>query len=417
MSATKRKKRILIVCQHFWPESFRINDIADFLANEKDCDVEVLCGLPNYPSGALSPGYGMFKNRKQIRDSISVRRTLEIPRGNNSNIRIFLNYVSFPFFSLFHVPRLLTKNYDQIFLYQLSPVMMSISGLLVGKLKKIPTTMYVLDLWPENLYSVLSIQNKILKRVLENVSIWHYKSADKLVALSETMRQRLLAVTGKHPDNIITLPQSSEKLYEQEQKDPEFIKRFKNTFNIVYTGNISPAQSFKTLIDSAEQIVSSGIKDIRWIIVGDGMSRKDVVSSVKARKLSEYFIFEGHKPVTDIPKYTYITDVFIGCLVKSDLLEATIPAKVMSYIASGKPIVVAMDGEVQDLINKEIQCGYAGDTEDAASLTENIKKVYSLTEDQRNMLGEKAKEYHSEHFERNLILTKMYNFIFTPVKV
>lgn len=417
MTKAKSKKRILIVCQHFWPETFRINDIADFLANEKDCEIEVLCGLPNYPSGTLAPGYSVFKNRKQTHNSIKIERVLEIPRGNNSNIRIFLNYISFPFFSLFHIPRLLTRKYDHVFLYQLSPVMMSVAGLIVSKLKRIPSTMYVLDLWPENLYSVLDIKNPTLRSIAARVSTWHYKKADKLIALSDVMRHRLLEVTKKSPDSIVVLPQAAEKIYESSRSDKALSKRFETTFNIVYTGNISPAQSFDTLIDSAEQIVKSGIKDIRWVIVGDGMSKKDVEASVQSKGLGQYFSFEGQQPIESMPTYTHVADVFIGCLVKSELLEATIPAKVLSYIASGKPIVLAMNGEVQDLINRDIRCGFAGNAEDTKALTKNIKKLYALTKKQRDELGNKAKQYHHKHFERTLILTKLYNFMFTDSKV
>ncbi|MGH7238657.1 MAG: glycosyltransferase family 4 protein, partial [Candidatus Saccharimonadales bacterium] len=59
------KKRVLVICQHFWPEAFRINDICDFL-REKDCEIEVLCGIPNYPRGRFFDGYGWFKRRKEI---------------------------------------------------------------------------------------------------------------------------------------------------------------------------------------------------------------------------------------------------------------------------------------------------------------------------------------------------------------
>ena len=111
-------KQILVICQHFWPESFRINDIADYFV-EKNVKVDVLCGIPNYPKGKFFKGYGYFKNKKQTHNGINIKRVIELPRGNNTNLRIFLNYVSFPFFSLFHIPKLLTKKYDKIFIYQL----------------------------------------------------------------------------------------------------------------------------------------------------------------------------------------------------------------------------------------------------------------------------------------------------------
>ena len=157
------QKRILVVCQHFWPESFRINDICDFLI-ERDCHVEVLCGLPNYPKGELYEGYSWRTNRRQTHNGIEIHRAGEIPRGSNTNFRVFLNYISFPFFSLFQVPKFLFKKFDKILLYQLSPVLMSIAGIIIGKVRRIETTMYVLDLWPENLFSVLPVKNPLLRR-------------------------------------------------------------------------------------------------------------------------------------------------------------------------------------------------------------------------------------------------------------
>ncbi len=404
-------KRLLVVCQHFWPESFRINDICDFLIDKK-CKIDVLCGLPNYPKGEFYKGYSYFGKRKEVHNGVNISRVLEIPRGNNSNRRIFINYISFPVFSLFHIPRLLTRKFDKILIYQLSPVLMAVSGIIIGKLKKTETTMYVLDLWPENLYSVLNIKNPFLRNIAEWVSHWHYRHVDKLVVLSEKMKDRLIEATGIAEGKITVLPQACEKIYEQEIEDKKLANRFKGKFNILFTGNISPAQSFETIINAAKQLKKEKLNDINWIIVGDGMSRSWLEKQVSKSGLSRNFQFEGLKPMEDIPKYTNFSDILVGCLVKSDLLEATIPAKVLSYLAAGRPMVLAMDGEAQDLVNNVIKCGYAGPTEDSSALAENIKRVYNLSPKTRQEMGKRAKDYHFKHFERNLILNKLYNFIF-----
>jgi len=403
--------KVLVICQHFWPESFRINDICDFLV-EKECEIDVLCGIPNYPKGQFFEGYSTFHNRKQSHNGVNIWRAYEIPRGSNTNLRVFLNYISFPISSLFHIPRLLTKKYDKIFLYQLSPVMMPIAGIIVGKIKKTETTMYVLDLWPENLFSVLDIKNPFLRKLATRISHWHYRHVDKLVVLSEKMKTRLIEVTGVANEKIIILPQACEKIYETEIHDKKLSQRFKGKFNILYAGNISPAQSFETIISAAQKLANDGLTDINWIIVGDGMSRKWLENRVKEADLEQYFIFEGQKPIDDIPRYTSMADVLVGCLVKSDLLEATIPAKVMSYLASGKPMVLAMDGEVQDLVNNTVKCGYASPTEDGSTLAQNIKRIYDLPTKERAAMGARGKKYHFAHFERNLILNKLYGFIF-----
>lgn len=401
----------MIIGQHFWPESFRVNDIADFFV-EQGSEVDVLCGLPNYPKGEFTEGYGYFGKRHEVHNSIQISRVFEIKRGGNSRHRIFFNYISYPFFSLFHIPKLLFRHYDHIFIYQLSPVMMALPGIILGKLKRIPTTMYVLDLWPENLYSVLPITSKVLRKIASAHSHWYYRNVDQLIALSDRMRDRLAAISGKKPESIAVIPQACEAIYEQKLSDQALRRRFADTFNIVFTGNISPAQSFDTMLDAAELLVQEGFKDIRWIIVGEGMSRKDIEMEVSKRHLNEYFIFEGQKPIDDMPKYADIADVLVGCLVKSDLLEATVPAKVMSYIAMGKPIVLAMDGEVQKLINDTIRCGFTGETGNAQLLAINIQKAYDLTPAEQIRMGEKATGYYYKHFERNLILRRLYGFIF-----
>lgn len=400
-----------MVSQHFWPETFRINDICDFFIDEKNCEIDVLCGIPNYPKGVFYKGYSIFNKRKQIKNGVNIRRVFEIPRGNNSNIRIFLNYISFPFFSLFHIPRLLFKKYDKILLHQTSPVFMSIVGIIVGKIKHIETTMNILDLWPENLFSVIDIKNKFLRKFVSNISHWHYKNVDKIIVLSEQMKRRVLETVDLPDNRIIILPQACEKIYEKAIYDNNLHNKFDSGFNAVFTGNISPAQSFETIVEAAGMLEKDGLNDINWIIVGDGMSKKSVENEVKKAKLHSFY-FEGQKPIEDIPRYTELADVLIGCLVKSAFLEATIPSKIMSYIASGKPMILAMDGEVQNLVNNTIGCGFVSPTSDATAFYINIKKMYNMSKKERQSMGENAKKYHFKYFERNIILTQMYNFIF-----
>ncbi|MBP3044622.1 glycosyltransferase family 4 protein [Arthrobacter jiangjiafuii] len=405
-----RKEKILVVCQHFWPEGFRLNDIAAFFV-ENGLDVEVLCGLPNYPKGELFPGYSLKGPFRENHDGVDVHRTLEVPRRGNTSASIFLNYISFPFFSLFHVPRMLFGKYDRIFLYQLSPVMMSLAGILVGKIRRIETTMYVLDLWPENLYSVINVKNKFLRRILEKVSHWHYRNVDKIVVLSDLMKDRLASVSGLPADKITVIPQACEKLYEEQIVDDSLASRFADGFKVVFAGNISPAQSFDTILEAAQLIRGEGIEDVQWVIVGDGMSRSAVEAKVRELGLSDSFHFEGQRPVEEVPRYTGIADALVGCLVTSDLLEATIPAKVLSYIASGKPLVLAMDGEVRKLVMDEARCGLVGPTEDAQDLANNVVKLYNMTSVERAALGESGRAYHFANLERNIVLGKLKNFI------
>lgn len=408
---TSRPRRLLVVCQHYWPESFRITDIAAYFT-ERGVEVDVLCGLPNYPSGAFPPGYGYAGPYRQTHDGVEIFRVPEIRRGDNSNVRISLNFLSFPAASLLRIPQLARRRYDAVLAYQLSPVMMSLASILLARLKRVPLTMYVLDLWPENLFSVIPVRNPLLRGLLTRHSHWYYRHADRLVALSRRMAERLAQVSGRPVEHIPVIPQACEKLYETTIPDAGLAERFGDTFNVVFTGNISPAQSFPTMVEAARLLVERGLGDIRWVIVGDGMSRADAEASVRTAGLADVFSFEGMVPMADVPRYTHIADVLVGCLVTSDLLEATVPAKVFSYIASGRPIVLAMDGEVKQLIEDDIGCGRVGPTQDAVALADHIAEMHALSDAERATLGENARRYHHERLSRDLVLERLHDVVF-----
>jgi len=410
MNISKPKsKRILVVSQHFWPESFRVNDICNGFV-ERGYEVEVLCGIPNYPAGQFFDGYGLTKNRRQIENGVKIRRCFEVKRGKNSNLRIFLNYISFPISSLFSLPYLLRQKYDKIFLFQTSPVMMSLAGVLLGRMKRIETTMYVLDLWPENLYSVLNFKNKLIRRFLFWNSTWYYRKTDKLIANTQRLQSLLIDRTGKCCSEVTFIPQFCEKLYEELAEDAELKDRFKDTFNLVFTGNISPAQSFETVIGAAKILKDKGFADIRWIIVGDGMSGAWLKEEVAKEELSDYFIFIGNVPMAEIPKYTGIADGLFACLSKLEMLECTIPAKIFSYYAAGRPLLLAMNGEIQDIIESS-GAGYIVDAGDSKGLAEAAVRLYKMSNEEREKMGESAKAYYYKNFERDMNMEKLVEFV------
>ena len=84
---------ILIISQYFWPENFKINDVAKGLV-AKGYNVSVLTGLPNYPKGKIFEGYSFPKNKKENYDGITIYRSPVIPRGSGSGVRLFFNYFS-----------------------------------------------------------------------------------------------------------------------------------------------------------------------------------------------------------------------------------------------------------------------------------------------------------------------------------
>ena len=142
-------KNILIVSQYFWPENFKINDVAKGLV-AKGYNVSVLTGLPNYPKGKIFEGYSFLKNKKENYDGVTIYRSLVIPRGNGSGTRLFLNYFSL---ALLASVRLLfiKSKFDKILVYEASPVTIGIPAIIAKYRFKAPIFFWVQDLWPESI--------------------------------------------------------------------------------------------------------------------------------------------------------------------------------------------------------------------------------------------------------------------------
>ena len=192
--------------------------------------------------------------------------------------------------------------------------------------------------------------------------------------------------------------------------DPELEARFSEGFRIVYTGNISPAQDVESITQAAAMCVKEGMTDLRFIIVGDGMSRSHWEDLIAEAKLNDYFIFEGFHPIEDIPKYTALADALLGTLSKDGLQDFSIPAKVMSYLAAGRPLLLAMEGEPEEIIQKA-DCGFCSKPGDAKALAGNIKALHAMDAEKRKQLGDNARAYQQAHFERNRSIDQMLEVI------
>lgn len=400
-------KRILVVSQHYWPENFRITDIcrgfvADGLA------VDVLCGLPNYPQGEWFDGYRYTGPRRETHEGVALFRAGEIRRKGNTGARIFLNYISYPLTALCNLPRLAGRRYDAVLCYNTSPVLMMLPAIVYAKLHRIPLTTYVLDLWPENLYSVLPVQNRVLRAVAAGVSHWLYRRSDRLIAMSPALGERLRAIAPRRTHTVI--PQYCEDFYFTDTQDSTLSARFAGRFNVLFAGNFSPAQDLGLLVSCAARLKAQGRTDIHFILVGDGMSRAALEAEIAAQALGDWFTLEGQRPVEDIPAYQTVADALFGALAKSDDLGLTVPAKITSYLAAAKPCLVAIDGEGARVVS-EAGAGLTCPAGDDAALYENLLHLAALPPAARAAMGERGRAYCRQHFGRTALLAALESFV------
>lgn len=401
------QKKILVVTQHFWPENFRINDIVEGFLQD-GIAVDVLCGLPNYPKGEWFPGYSAAGPFEEEWHGARLYRCKEVSRRGNTSVNIFLNYVSWPWYAA-HALHRLPGGYDAVFCFNTSPVLMCWPAIRYAKKHHIPFTNYVLDIWPENLYSVLNVKNKALRAIAQGVSDALYKKADRLIAMSEPLQQRLCQRTGMPPQKIAVIPQYCEDFYAVPQLDAALQAQFGGRFNLVFTGTFTPAQSLETVIMAVQDARSRGADMLHLLLVGDGMSRAALEAKVKELHAEDAVTFYGSVPATDIPKFTALADALIVCLSDSPDLGLTVPAKVASYMAAGKPVLASMDGAGNAAV--AAAGGLSSPACDAAALADNLLALTRMDAAQRAAMGQSAKEYYLAHYRRSELLRKLEHFI------
>lgn len=401
------QKKILVVTQHFWPENFRINDIVEGFLQD-GIAVDVLCGLPNYPKGEWFPGYSAAGPFEEEWHGAHLYRCREIPRRGNTSVNIFLNYVSWPWYAA-HALHRLPGGYDAVFCFNTSPVLMCWPAIRYAKKHHIPFTNYVLDIWPENLYSVLNVQSKALRAIAQGVSDSLYKKADRLIAMSEPLQQRLCQRTGMPPQKVAVIPQYCEDFYATPQPDAALQAQFGGRFNLVFTGTFTPAQSLETVITAVQDARSRGADTLHLLLVGDGMSRAALEARVKELHAEDAVTFYGSVPATDIPKFTALADALIVCLSDSPDLGLTVPAKVASYMAAGKPVLASMDGAGNAAV--AAAGGLSSPACDATALADNLLALTRMDAAQRAAMGQSAKDYYLAHYRRSELLRKLEHFI------
>ena len=405
---------ILFVCQYFYPEVFRGNDIAFHWA-EQGHDVHVVCGVPNYPDGVFHKGYGLFKHRHEeivhpttgsgagtFKGKVRVTRLPIIPRGNNK-IMLMLNYFSYLFvawvYMLFHA---MFHKYDRVFVQQLSPVMMSAPGVLYKRIRKVPLYTWVLDLWPESLTAAGGINNKYVLAYFRHYVKSEYKHSDKILISSRSFEKSILEY-GDYKEKIVYYPQWSDGL-DGSLIAPEKVPTIPVGFKLMFAGAVGEAHGFDCTMQAA--LLTKEHKDIKWIIVGDGRKLEWVKQFVKDNGLEETVYTLGRFPSETMPWFFNQADVMLVTLSDDPLFALYAPAKISSYMASGKPIVAVLNGEGAEVI-KDADCGWslpAGDAEGFAKLAIELSQKDKAELEAK---GANAAKYYNEHFVKEKCLKKL----------
>ncbi|MFA6051830.1 MAG: glycosyltransferase family 4 protein [Methylobacter sp.] len=403
--------KILIVSQYFWPENFRINAIVETLV-ERGIEVEVLTGKPNYPEGAIFSGYRVWGCQKEQWKGAALYRVPLLPRGRNSRMGLIINYLSFIFFGLISGSWLIRKHqYDIIFVYGLSPILLAIPALFIGWLKKCPVVLWVQDLWPESLSATGYVRNKTVLKLVELAVRFIYRRTDLLLVQSKAFEEPVRALASDTP--IAYYPNSVDEIFAAPAKGaPQTVAGLGEGFSIMFAGNIGAAQAVGVIVEAASLLKE--YSDIHFLVLGDGSSRDWMMTEVQQRGLTNLHL-PGRFPVETMPDFMQKASALLVTLADQPIFAVTVPNKVQAYMASGRPIIACLNGEGARLV-VESGAGLATPAEDARALADTILRLYRQSPSERETMGDNGHKYYQEHFNHDHLIDQLIALLQTASK-
>lgn len=395
--------KILLVSQYFWPETFRVNDLAQELLARGN-EVTVLTGKPNYPQGAIYHGYRFWGYEKEYYKNIEIIRVPLLPRGKGTGIQLVLNYLSFVFFSclyiLFH-----RQKYDVSLTFAISPITQVYAALLHKKILGSRAFLWVQDLWPESVVAAGKVHSKFIYQILNQLVRNIYKKVDGICIQSEAFESSILE-KGNYKHKISYIPNWAEDLFTTKTSvnEERFQKKIPKGFVVMFAGNIGESQDFESILQAA--VCTKEYENIKWVVVGDGRKKEYVQKKINEFGLNDTFVLMGRYPLEDMPDLFVHADVMLVALKNINVFSLTIPSKIQSYMAFGKPIVSMINGIGNEIV-EQAECGYVAAAGDYRHLAKNVIDLSKIDKDTLIEMGNSGGEYYQRHFSKKNIIDRL----------
>jgi glycosyltransferase involved in cell wall biosynthesis len=395
--------RFLFVTQVFWPENFRVNDLAAELVT-RGHEVTVLTGVPNYPEGAVFSEYKADPARFARYSGAEIIRVPIVVRGK-SRAQLVLNYLSFAISAtLIGAWKLRGRAFDIIFVYEPSPVTVGLPAVLLRRAKRASVVMWVLDLWPDTLRAIGVLRSPTLLAAVGKIVSFIYNRCDLILGQSRGFSPRIREYCAR-PTPIEYFPSWAEELFGRPDATLSAnIPAAPGAFNLMFAGNVGEAQDFPTILAAAELVRHEA--NVRWLIVGDGRMLQWVKSEVQRRRLDDSVITLGRHPVDAMPAFFKRADAMLVSLKDEPIFAMTIPGKLQSYLAAGMPVVAMLNGEGADVVERA-GAGLTCRAGDAAALAAAVVRMSSLPKEQRDAFGRNALAASRLEFDRDRLISQL----------
>ena len=367
-------KKILIVTECFYPEEFKINDVA-LSWKGKGYDVDVLTLAPTYPLGKVFLGYKNGFFRRDEYQGINIFRMHAVTGYRDSTVKKIFKYINFMIFGSI-VAIFIGRRYDYVFGFNLGSLTDMLPAVVIRKLYKKPTMLWVQDVWPDSVYAYGFKKTKILSTLLDAFVKFMYHNITAIAISSRGFESKLEPYIKKGL-KFGYAPNWADDL--NMDMSPITLSKTQKV-HFTFAGNIGKVQNLENIINAFCLLSDEYQKKTQLNIIGDG---SNLVSLKKLSNNNPNIIFYGKQMREDMAKFYKASDFLIVSLINESIFSVTIPAKTQTYIAAKKPILAIINGDVADIVNDN-SLGVCADPSNVELIKKAFEKCIDMPENEKS---------------------------------
>ena len=407
------KINIFFLTQFFDPEPNIKGLIFAKELSKNNINVKVITSFPNYPGGKIYPGYKLKIFQREVINKIEITRLPIFPSHDKSIIKRFISYLSFAFsaliFGLFYIPK---KSI--VYVYH-PPIFMGLVACILKRLKAIKVLYDIQDFWPDALLATKVVKNRNLIRFINLICYFVYKNVDYINVLSPGFKNKLVknGIPLSKISVIYNWADIKKLEYIEKRNDYKSESIKKETFDILFSGNIGPAQSLTTILNVAIILMKKN-SNIRFIFLGSGIEKNFLENEVKRLKIKN-IIFKERVPMSKMGFHFKNADALLVHLKDESIFQITIPSKLQAYMAFGKPIIMAVKGDAADIVEKS-RSGLLAKPEDVDSIVNAVELMSTLDKSDLSKFGKNAKSFYRKNMSIEVGTSKFEKIIRSMVE-
>ncbi len=396
---------ILLVTDAYPPEIRSASHLMQELAEGLRDRGHKITVVTSYPQYNLT---GELKNKRHeefsVENEINIIRIKTLPHHKVNFIIRGISQLTMPYLFLSKITKYLKDKIDIVVVYS-PPLTLSEVGSVIKKKHGARFILNVQDIFPQNAIDLGALHNTLLIKFFERMETIAYANADIIAVHSEGNREFLLKMKNVPQEKTVILHNWIDLSAYQGERTGIFRKQFglEDKFIFLFAGVIGPSQGLDLIIKVAERI--KNIKDICFLIVGDGVEKGRLEKMVKDLKLKNV-IFKPFVSKDEYPLLVKDADVGVACLTSMNTTPV-VPSKILGYMAASVPVVAFLNKESDGhKIVKESRCGYSEISDDPLKAAQLIIKVYN-EKDRLKQYGENGYKYVTNYFSREIFLDNL----------